>query len=70
MQEKEIIGLITRIGPITSGPKPRTGPTTTTPFHIEVGMLDNRSAVLSLTPVAATELAEQLGIYLQAHGSR
>jgi hypothetical protein len=56
--------VITRAGPLTSrGP---TGPTTTTPFVIEVETPEGH-AILSLSPTAVAVLAEELQAYLKAH---
>jgi hypothetical protein len=59
------LGLITKIGPITDGPKPQMGPIHTIPFRIEVQMAGG-PGVLELTQDAAAELVKELGTYLQA----
>jgi hypothetical protein len=61
------LGLITRVGPITS--RPAKGPTTTVPFRIEVEM-GNGAEILSVSPSAAAELWEALDQYLKEHGFR
>jgi len=70
MLPSEVIGPIIKFGPITSGPKPERGPISTIPFHIEAHLLDGRSAILSLSPDAAAELAEALATHLRVYGSR
>ena len=64
------IGLITKIGLITSGDIPQMGPIGTIPFRIEVQTVTGDQGALELTQIAAVELVEQLGIYLRTHGSR
>jgi len=61
------LGLITRVGPMTS--RPTKGPTTIIPFRIEVEM-GNGPEILSVSPSAAAELRAELDLYLQAHGFR
>jgi hypothetical protein len=61
------IGLITRVGPMTSRPAP--GPETTIPFRIEVEKGDGPE-ILSLSPNAAAVLRGELNQYLETHGFR
>jgi hypothetical protein len=58
------LGLITRVGPITSRPA-KGVPATTLPFRIEAEMDNSAPVLLSLSPRAAAELRAELDLYLQ-----
>jgi hypothetical protein len=61
------IGLITRIGPVTDGPKPQMGPEHTIPLFVEV-QTSGGPGSLELSQGAALELVEALSQRLKARG--
>jgi hypothetical protein len=65
----ENLGLITKVGPVTSEPKVSLGAKGSIPFRIEA-LMGGNPVVLSLSRDAAEELAEELARYLQARRSR
>ena len=69
MQSFTSIGLITKIGPVSQGDKPRGGPDHSIPLRVEVQTTTGQG-LLELSRSAAAELAEEIQLYLQKHGSR
>jgi hypothetical protein len=65
----ENLPFITKVGPMIAPGQSAQGPTTTIPFQIEAQTADGPMR-LSLSPVAAEGLAEELRLYLKVHGSR
>jgi len=61
------LGLITRVGPVTSRPV-KGVPATDVPFLIEVER-GNGPESLSLSPSAAADLRAELVLYLRKYGS-